>query len=83
MAVMLGLHESNNYYLRNNTSVTRQLDGTYAVKFPLFTSRLTWVLSSLNKKDAAVLKNAEIKKNACPFVGNRSRAENSGSENNK
>ena len=62
MAVMLGLHESNNYYLRNNTSVTRQLDGTYAVKFPLFTSRLTWVLSSLNKKDAAVLKNAEIKK---------------------
>ena len=60
MAVMLGLHESNNYYLRTNTSVTRQSDGTYFVKFPLFTSRLTWVLSS-NKKYAAVLKNVEIK----------------------
>lgn len=64
MAVMLGLHESNNYYLLNNTSVTRQSDGIYAVKFPLFTSRLTWVSSSLNKKYAAVLKNVQIKRTA-------------------
>lgn len=61
MAVMLGLHDSSNYSLINRTSVARQSDGTYAVKFPFSTSRLTWVSSTLNKKYAAVLKKVETK----------------------